>query len=128
MFTIFIKCLKFTLRKSFRIWSYSVQHFSRIFPNSDWVRRNTEYLSIFSANAAKCGKNEDQNKSEYGLLHYSEMNWCYLELLYCSDTNFIQETVDLPSDQGIEHHRILQYLMYWCLWLHYSFNDTFIIL
>ena len=56
MFTIFIKCLQFTLRKSFRIWSYSVQHFSRIFPNSDWIRRNTEYLSYSVRMRQSAGK------------------------------------------------------------------------
>ena len=28
---------------------------------------DTPYLSIFSQNAGKCGKNADQNNSEYGL-------------------------------------------------------------
>ena len=27
----------------------------RIFPHSDWIRRNTEYLSVFSPNAGKYG-------------------------------------------------------------------------
>ena len=52
--------------KSVRIRSYSGLHFSRIFPHSNWIRRDTEYLSVFSPNAGKCGKNVDQNKSEYG--------------------------------------------------------------
>ena len=29
--------------------------FSRIFLHSDWIRRDTEYLSVFSPNAGKCG-------------------------------------------------------------------------
>ena len=37
-----------------------------IFPYSDWIRRDTEYLSVFCPNAAKCVKNGDQNNSEYG--------------------------------------------------------------
>ena len=37
----------------------------RIFSHLDWIRRDTEYLSIFSPNAGKCGKNADQNYSEY---------------------------------------------------------------
>ena len=27
----------------------------RIFPHSDWIRRDTPYLSVFSPNAGKCG-------------------------------------------------------------------------
>ena len=27
----------------------------RIFPHSDWIRRDTEYLSVFGPNAEKCG-------------------------------------------------------------------------
>ena len=52
--------------KRVRIRSYSGLQFSLIFPHSDWIRRNTEYLSVFSPNAGKCGKNADQNNSEYG--------------------------------------------------------------
>ena len=52
--------------KRVHIWSYSGPHFSRIFPHLDWIRRDTPYLSVFSSNAGKCGKNADQNNSEYG--------------------------------------------------------------
>ena len=34
----------------------------RIFPHSDWIRRDASYLSVFSPNAGKA----DQNNSEYG--------------------------------------------------------------
>ena len=34
--------------------------------------RDTEYLSTFSPNAGKCGKNADQNNSEYWLFLRSE--------------------------------------------------------
>ena len=53
--------------KRVRIRSYSGPDFSRIFPHSDWIRRDTPYLSVFSPNAGKSGKNADQNNSEYGL-------------------------------------------------------------
>ena len=71
--------------KSVRILSYSGPHFSLIFPHSDWMWRDTElfwsaffphfpafglntpYLSVFSPNAGKCGKNAGQNNPEYGL-------------------------------------------------------------
>ena len=52
--------------KSVRIWSYSGPHFSSIFPHSNWIRRDTDYLFVFSPNAGKCGKNANQNNSEYG--------------------------------------------------------------
>ena len=52
--------------KRVRIRSYSGPHFFRIFPHSDRIWRDTEYLSVFSLNAGKCRKNADQNNSEYG--------------------------------------------------------------
>ena len=52
----------FPLRKK---CPYSELFWSR-FTDSDWIRRNTEYLSVFSPNAEKCEKNTDQNNSEYG--------------------------------------------------------------
>ena len=48
------------------IRSYSSTHLSRICPHSDWIWRDTPYLSVFSPNAGKCGKNADQNNFEYG--------------------------------------------------------------
>ena len=50
------------------IWNYSDPYFSRIRPHSDWIQRDAEYLSVFSPNAGKCGKNVGQNNSEYGHL------------------------------------------------------------
>ena len=41
--------------------------FSQISSHSDWIRRDTEYLSVFNPNKGKCGKNVDQNNSEYEL-------------------------------------------------------------
>ena len=38
----------------------------RIFPHSDWMRRDTEDLSVFILNYGKCGKNADQKNSKYG--------------------------------------------------------------
>ena len=57
--------------KSLRIRSYFGPHFFRIFPHSDRIQRDTPYLSVFSSNAGKCGKNADQNNSEYGLFLHS---------------------------------------------------------
>ena len=47
--------------KRVRIRSCSGPHFSRIFPHSG-------YLSVFSQNAGKSGKNVDENNFEYGLI------------------------------------------------------------
>ena len=55
------------------IRSYSGLHFFRIFQHSDWIQRDTKYLSVFSPNAGKCGKNADQNNSEYGHFLVSEV-------------------------------------------------------
>ena len=52
--------------KSVRIRHCSSPHFSRIFSHSDWIRRATPYLFVFSPNTGKCGKGVDQNNSEYG--------------------------------------------------------------
>ena len=47
---------------------YSELFWPAFFPHLDWIRRDTEYmeyLSVFSPNAGKCGKNADQNSCEY---------------------------------------------------------------
>ena len=45
---------------------YSELFWSAFFPHSDWIQRDTEYLSVFSPNAEKFEKNTDQNNFEYG--------------------------------------------------------------
>ena len=62
---------------------------TRITPNTD-----TLCLSVFSPNAGKCGKNADQNNSEYG--HFFTQWWW--NLVYCDyfisdDTTFKQNHV-----------------------------------
>ena len=52
--------------KGVRIWSYSGPHFSRIFPQSNWIQKDTGYPSVCSSNAQKCRKNADHNNSKYG--------------------------------------------------------------
>ena len=67
--------------KSVRIWSYSGLHFSSIFPHSDWIRRDTDYLFVFSPIVGKCGKNADQNNSEYGFfLHRYSLRLVFLNI------------------------------------------------
>ena len=75
------------LRKKWRIRSYSGPHFSRIFSHSEWIRRDTEYLSVFSPNARTCGNNANKNHSEYGLFLSSEWAKWHL-LLYWTITKF----------------------------------------
>ena len=41
--------------KSVRIRSYAGPHFSLIFPHSDWIQRDTPFLSVFSLNVVKYG-------------------------------------------------------------------------
>ena len=66
--------------KRFRIRSYSGPHFSRNFPHSDWIWRDTPYLSVFGPNARKSGKNVDQNNSEYGLFSRSAKHSCGIQM------------------------------------------------
>ena len=47
-------CLKIV-----RIRSYS----GLIFPHSDWIRRDTEYLSVFNPNGGKCGPEKLRTKT-----------------------------------------------------------------
>ena len=53
--------------KRVRIRSYPGPHFCCIFLHSDWIRRDTPYISVFSPNAEEWRKNADQNNSEYWL-------------------------------------------------------------
>ena len=64
--------------KSVHIRSYSGLHFSHILPYSDWTWRDTPYLSVFSPNGGKYGKNVDQNNSEYGHFLRSDIFGCFL--------------------------------------------------
>ena len=49
------------------------------FPHLDWIRRDTEYLPVFSPNAEKCRKNADQNNSEYEHFLHSPFSFINLE-------------------------------------------------
>ena len=48
--------------KQYTAWRVSVfrDFLVRIFPHSDWVRRDTSYLFVFSPNAGKCGSEKLQ--------------------------------------------------------------------
>ena len=78
--------------KSVRIRSYSGPHFPA-FPHirhSDWIRRDTEYLFVFSPNVGKCGKNADQNNSEYGHFLCSDMHWETLQQFSTRKLDIVQ--------------------------------------
>ena len=62
--SVFSYRVRHTLRKKS---SYSELFCSAFFPDFPAFGLNTLYLSVFSPNAGKCGKNEEQNNSEYGL-------------------------------------------------------------
>ena len=50
-------------------WSAFFPHFSAFGLNTERygeIRRDAPYRSVFSPNGGKCGKNADQNDSEYG--------------------------------------------------------------
>ena len=46
----------------FTVWKCPNTEFSlvRIFPHSNWIRRDTEYFSVFSPNAGKYGPEKTQ--------------------------------------------------------------------
>ena len=56
--------------KSVRIRSYSGPYF----PNSDWMRRDTEYFSVFSANEGKYRPDSLRKRTLF-------MHWLYLRVL-----------------------------------------------
>ena len=59
------QCVYKTLRKKCPYWEL---FWAAFFPHFPKFGLNTEkyYLSVFSPNVRKCGKNADQNTSEYG--------------------------------------------------------------
>ena len=73
LYNLIIVSLKSKFRK--RLLSILTLYFSyylfflvRIFPHSDWIRRDTEHLSVFSPNAGKYGENTDQKKLRIWIL------------------------------------------------------------
>ena len=66
----FFFCFDLELLQVRKKCPYSELFWSAFFPHLAWIRRDTEYLSVFSPDLGKCGENADQNNSEYGhLLH-----------------------------------------------------------
>ena len=90
--------------KSVRIRSYSGLHFSHSFLHLDWIRRDTKYLSVFSPNAGKCGKNADQNNSEYDTVDRKIWNliritWIHGNLIYLEMSSSKTSVKSLPQLQ-----------------------------
>ena len=56
----------------------------RIFPHSDWMRRDTPYISVFSPYARKCGSGITLNTETFcrvkvtrsGTKHHTWVDWC----------------------------------------------------
>ena len=75
--------------------------FSRIFPHLDWIRRGREYLSEFSLNEAKCGKNVDQNNSKY--------------------VHFLCKNVGLITRKHLEEVKLAVFLLWCCnIWINFE--------
>ena len=73
-----------------------------IFLHSDWIWRDNTCLSVFSPNTGKCGKNADENNSEYG--------------------QFLRNTChELPSKQTIKANK-LKVSIYRCFTLNTKNN------
>ena len=81
--------------KSVRVRSYSGPLFSRIFPHSDWIRRDSSYLFVFSPNVGKRGKNADQNNSEYG--HFLPSEYGNKSRLLFTDTDSLLYKVETEN-------------------------------
>ena len=98
-----IRCVK-----RVHIRSYSGPHFSHIFPHSEWMRRHTPYLSVFIPNSGKCGKNANQNNSEYDTFYAVIDKYEYLtgeEILLPDQSRMMEQTKFTYSPFGKEFER-----------------------
>ena len=50
-----------------------------IFPHSDWIRRDTRYLSVFSPNAGKYGPELTPNLSTFDAVFIKCIGWRFVE-------------------------------------------------
>ena len=62
----------------------------RIFPYSDWIRRDTEY-------SVRIRENTDQKNSEYGHFSRSEYNWLNRFIWWSSTADFLKTS---PESDG----------------------------
>ena len=68
----------------------------RIFPHSDWIRRYTEYLSVFSPNAGKYGPENLRIGILFMqwdvLLHFCDISKAFCDILVYKKGSFVQLT------------------------------------
>ena len=79
------------------------------FLHSDRIRRDMEYLSVFSPNTGKCGKNADQNNSEYEHFLRSRNGYLSFSFWYPECWDLHKVTIDsikrrLESNKSINIH------------------------
>ena len=82
--------------KSVRIWSYSSPHFSRIFPHSDWIRRDTPYSVRMWENAGKMWTRITPNKDTLYAVHAGKL-WSSSRSI-CKEVNLGSLDFWLDSD------------------------------
>ena len=88
----FYSCL--VQRFTHKVMKYDMSVFGviliRIFPAFSRIRTECgqiRYLSLFSPNAGKCGKNADQNNSEYGHFLRSVSRICFQKTCFFASVN-----------------------------------------
>ena len=85
--------------------SYTTQKISafgviliRIFPHSDWTRRDTEYLSVFSPNARKYGPEKLRIRTLYAVLGSRKCHFDWLvSLAVTVNKFFLAQTPDFQK-------------------------------
>ena len=87
-----------------------------VFPHSDWIRRNTEYLSVFSPNVGKFGP--------YQLRIRTPLTQCTLLLLVFKIVESLQCILNKPFILFVEHvyWLLVMFIHYKALWLKRSFK------
>ena len=85
----------------------------RIFPHSDWIWRNTEYLSVFSLNTGKCGPEQLQIPP-----HFMQCKCCFL-LVLSTYKYFSLITRSLISSERVQelHHLTLHWFSFCYAWM-----------
>ena len=72
-------------------------HFPRIFPHSDWRRRDTEYLSVFSPNAGKIRARITPNTDYfYAVINSLKFVW-YQKAKFGEDLTSLQQLLKIAE-------------------------------
>ena len=82
----------------------------RIFPHSDWIWRDKKYLSVFSRNAGKCGREKLRIRILFTQC-YSKYYFGYL--FVCTDTNLKQEAKTDRKNQEVIFKKLLVHENLW---------------